>query len=73
LKTFALSKEADADLQEIYLYSAENWGETGATEYIENLFHVFELLAQRPGIARVLHNAMDLEHTPLGGPFPNQV
>ncbi len=93
------------DLQEIYDYSFEQWGEDQAEAYIQYLFHVFQLLTDRPymarlrpeirpsirsfaarshvvlfvetetgiGIARILHVAMDIDHAPLGVPFPDQV
>jgi toxin ParE1/3/4 len=52
LKSFVLSAEADEDIQEIYLYSSEHWGDTQATQYVDNLFNMFEALAVRPSMAR---------------------
>ncbi len=53
MKSFQLSSEADMDLQEIYDYSFEQWGEDQAEAYIQYLFHVFQLLADRPYMARL--------------------
>lgn len=52
MRAYLLSPEAEIDLQEIEEYSALQWGDTKAAEYIEELFDAFELLAEHPGIGK---------------------
>lgn len=45
---YVLAKEADADLQNIYWFTHERWGENQAELYILSLFSTIEMLAQHP-------------------------
>ena len=49
---FFLSREADEDLQDIYAYGEETWGETQAARYLRELYSVFDLVADNPMIGR---------------------
>jgi toxin ParE1/3/4 len=43
---YNLSKEADSDLETIYLFTHERWGERQAETYINGLFLTFDRLAE---------------------------
>ncbi len=45
---FFLSKDAEEDLQDIYIFSDENWGEKQAEKYIFDLYAAFELIGENP-------------------------
>ncbi len=49
---FSLTEEARRDLEAIYLYSLENFGEAQADRYLRGLFQQFQLLADFPGVGR---------------------
>ena len=49
---YVLAKEADADLQNIYWFTHERWGENQAELYILGLFSTIEMLAQHPEMGR---------------------
>jgi toxin ParE1/3/4 len=49
---FVLASDADADLQSIYWFTHERWGENQAEQYIDGLFSTFETLAQYPELGR---------------------
>lgn len=49
---YRLSPAAQADLEEIWLYSAETWSEDQAERYMDLLEEAFERLRAMPGIAR---------------------
>jgi toxin ParE1/3/4 len=49
---YVISKDADADLQNIYWYTYERWGEKQAELYINGLFLTFGTLAQFPEMGR---------------------
>ena len=49
---YIISSQADEDLQEIYDYSEDNWGEKQATKYLREIYAVFDLLATNPNIGR---------------------
>jgi toxin ParE1/3/4 len=49
---FRYSFQAEADLEEIGLYSMANWGEEQAILYIKQLEACCELVANSPGTAR---------------------
>jgi toxin ParE1/3/4 len=50
---YSLAKNADADLQNIYWFTHERWGEKQAERYINGLFSTFEKLAQFPEMGRL--------------------
>ncbi len=52
MKGYLLSKDADADLQNIYWFTHERWGEEQAEIYINGLFAAFEKIAQYPEMGR---------------------
>ena len=49
---FVLSAEAADDLEHIYIYGEENWGERQADLYLRGLYEVFERLAAYPRLGR---------------------
>jgi toxin ParE1/3/4 len=49
---YIISSPADEDLQDIYDYSENNWGEKQAAKYLRELYVIFELLATNPNIGR---------------------
>ncbi|MDC7675703.1 type II toxin-antitoxin system RelE/ParE family toxin [Asticcacaulis machinosus] len=49
---FSLSRQAERDIREIEDYSARQWNDQKAANYVRGLFAAFEKLAQRPGIGR---------------------
>jgi toxin ParE1/3/4 len=51
--SYKLAEDADTDLQNIYLYTLENWGEQQAEIYINGLFARFATLASHPEMGRL--------------------
>ncbi|TPE47758.1 type II toxin-antitoxin system RelE/ParE family toxin [Maribrevibacterium harenarium] len=51
-KTYTYSKLAAQDLIDIYLYTAQIWGQQQADIYDAGLEHMVGLLADSPGIGR---------------------
>jgi toxin ParE1/3/4 len=49
---YILASEADTDLQNIYWFTHDRWGEKQAAQYIEGLFSTFENLVQYPELGR---------------------
>ncbi len=49
---FVLSRDADADLQDIYAYSEDSWGGRQAEAYVAGLFDAFERICRHPSIGR---------------------
>ena len=49
---YVLSLDADADLQDIYAYSNEAWGERQAVLYLNDLYVVFGRIGHHPAIGR---------------------
>lgn len=47
-----LSREADEDLQDIFSYGEEAWGEAQASKYLHELYGVFNLIADNPKLGR---------------------
>lgn len=45
---YKLARAAEDDLQRIYEYGAERWGESAAERYYNALFDRFEEIAERP-------------------------
>ncbi|WP_256484819.1 type II toxin-antitoxin system RelE/ParE family toxin [Endozoicomonas sp. 4G] len=51
-KQYLFKPRAQQDLEDIYDYSASEFGEEQADLYIRNLFDTFQRLAETPGFAR---------------------
>ena len=49
---YVLSKKADADLDEIYVYSVQSFGETRADTYFLSLSACLQTLADNPRLGR---------------------
>ncbi len=47
-----LSYDADEDLQDIYLYSVENWGEDQARRHLDELFDLFDHIGRNSEMGR---------------------
>jgi len=47
-----LTPQAEADLEEIWLYGASEWSADQADRYVDGLMAVLNLLCDLPGIAR---------------------
>jgi len=52
VSSFALSRRAKADLDEIWHYSAEYWGKERADRYVGDLQRAIERLASNPSHGR---------------------
>lgn len=52
MSSYALSKRAEADLLEIYIYGIETFGEAQAERYHQDMTACFELLATQPKMGR---------------------
>ena len=49
-RCYQLRQNAKDDLEQIWLYSAENWGKAQADRYLSQLFHSLNQLAQNPAL-----------------------
>jgi len=49
---YTLKKSAENDLEEIWHYTAKNWGTTQAVEYTHKLEQIFSVLADNPLMCR---------------------
>jgi toxin ParE1/3/4 len=52
VKTYALSKAAESDLEAILDYTVDTWGAKQATAYLEGFVECFTRLANSPGLGR---------------------
>lgn len=52
MRRYRLSKEADADLEGIYDYTYEQWGEEQAASYLQKLQEAFEQLCDYPAMGK---------------------
>lgn len=52
MRHLRLRPRARQDIEQIWSYSLDNFGEQRATEYIEAIRAAFKLLQQNPGLAR---------------------
>lgn len=50
---YVLSLDADGDLQDIYVYSEQMWGEDQARAYLVSLFDAFDAIGLNPAIGRL--------------------
>ena len=48
LLEYRLSPEARNDLEDIWLYTLEEWGLDQANQYIDKLVEVFQIVAESP-------------------------
>jgi len=74
--TYRLSARAEADLTDIWLYSAEQWGIDRADHYIDALLHRFSWILEnrslwkvRPDIAEGIHCYPEQSHIIYFHPF----
>lgn len=51
-RRFRLSNQAEADLDEIGLYTKDNWGAGQAEKYLTQLDQTFHVLAQTPSLGQ---------------------
>ena len=49
-RRYQLRQHAKDDLEQIWLYSAEQWGKAQADRYLSQLFHCLKQLADNPGL-----------------------
>ncbi len=52
MKTYRLSRRAEADLLHIAEFSAERWGVVRGNEYLSDLESCMEMLARNPALGR---------------------
>lgn len=48
MASYKLSPQAEDDLYLIWLYGLNNWGMEAADQYISNIFHSFDQIANSP-------------------------
>ena len=67
MSEYILSPEAISDLQNIYDFTFDEWGETQAEKYLNEIYAVFDRLTQHPQIGRLrIELADSLRSIPLG-------
>lgn len=49
-RRYQLRQHAKDDLEQIWLYSAEQWGKAQADRYLSQLFHCLNQLGHNPGL-----------------------
>lgn len=54
--TLKITPQADADIEEIWLYSAETWSVAQADSYLANFYAKFQTLTEMPQIGREYPN-----------------
>lgn len=52
MSDWILSSDAEEDLQDIFLYTTQNWGDRRARVYLNELFELFATLALQPEMGR---------------------
>jgi toxin ParE1/3/4 len=52
LSTYRLGPKATSDLEELFDYTVDTWGEQQAEDYVEELARCFQMLADSPGLGR---------------------
>ena len=50
---YRLTRQAQSDIKEIYLYTVEYFGEGQAREYLDGLEYSFDLLTDNPNLGRL--------------------
>jgi toxin ParE1/3/4 len=64
---YVLSSDADEDLQAIYVFSMQEWGNRQAALYLNELYDTFERIARLPAIGRQRGElAEDIRSVPHG-------
>ena len=67
MSEYILSPEAIVDLQDIYDFTLDEWGEAQAEKYLNEIYSVFDRLTQHPNIGRLRAELSDgLRSTPVG-------
>ena len=67
---FLLTRRAIFDLEKIYKYSREHWGEKQSDEYLDKLYEVFHFLAGNPELGKIWqHRAAPFYMFPAGSHF----
>ena len=67
MSEYILSPEAISDLQNIYDFTFDEWGETQAEKYLNEIYAVFDRLSQHPNIGRLRTElAENLRSIPVG-------
>lgn len=56
MNNYRLTRRADQDLVNIYLYTLENFGPAQAERYTRNIRQSFEMLAESPRMGRAANN-----------------
>lgn len=51
-----LTRRAFQDIQKIYEYSIQNWGENKADEYVENFYKIFDKIANNIKLGELREN-----------------
>lgn len=59
MQTYFLSAEADEDIQDIFLFTEEKWGDAQAREYVLRLFKAFDLIGRNPRMGRLRKELWD--------------
>ena len=52
MSTYRLGTRAETDLEEIFDYTVDTWGEEQAQNYVDEFTNCFQLLADSPGMGR---------------------
>ncbi len=52
MKLYRLSPAAEADLEDIWQFTALNWSHRQAEDYVSSLFDTFVKLGKNPGLGR---------------------
>ncbi len=53
MRNFFLSIDAETDIQDIYIFSEEKWGEQQARAYIYDLYEAFNTIGDNPRMGRL--------------------
>jgi len=53
VQKFFLSGDAETDIQDIYIFSEEKWGEKQARDYVLGLYDVFVSIGDNPRMGRL--------------------
>jgi toxin ParE1/3/4 len=53
VQNYFLSTDAEEDIQDIYIFTEEKWGEEQAREYVFGLYEAFDLIGDNPRIGRL--------------------
>lgn len=77
---YVLSIDADADLQDIWSYTVDTWGERQADNYIVGLFQLFDRFAgfpdmgrRRPELGKTIRSFPHQSHVVFFMPWQNEI